>query len=264
MPFDGSWSYGDALFIVDPWLWLGLGGALFITGSVTVPARLGWAAGCLVTSALILVAPIGIIAKILWVVGIAAAIGVRMLQHRDPAATHEAQRRDRRLHRSTSVLVAAYLLMMVVLNGMAVREVGETLSPTGTQPPQDIMVAPAAAHPFRSDIVALVRGQFVPGTYEWLRSPQVVMNPDGAVEGVRIGDGIRPDQADVAIIEAIQDPDVEDFLAWSRFPLVTVDREEDGFVVRFGDARHLGIGSSSPGGLEVRLTSELRRIDPNG
>src|SRR5690606_37889478 len=22
MPFDGTWFYGDALFIVDPWLWL--------------------------------------------------------------------------------------------------------------------------------------------------------------------------------------------------------------------------------------------------
>ncbi len=25
MPFDGRWFYGDALFIVDPWLWLALG-----------------------------------------------------------------------------------------------------------------------------------------------------------------------------------------------------------------------------------------------
>ena len=34
MPFDASWSYGDALFIIDPWLWLMLGGAcaLSLTG----------------------------------------------------------------------------------------------------------------------------------------------------------------------------------------------------------------------------------------
>ena len=30
MPFDGRWSYGDALFIVDPWVWLALGGVLFL------------------------------------------------------------------------------------------------------------------------------------------------------------------------------------------------------------------------------------------
>ncbi len=30
MPFDGRWSYGDALFIVDPWVWLALGGVVFL------------------------------------------------------------------------------------------------------------------------------------------------------------------------------------------------------------------------------------------
>ena len=30
MPFDGTWFYGDSLFILDPWLWLPLGGAWFV------------------------------------------------------------------------------------------------------------------------------------------------------------------------------------------------------------------------------------------
>ena len=30
MPFDGRWFYGDALFIIDPWVWLVLGGSLFL------------------------------------------------------------------------------------------------------------------------------------------------------------------------------------------------------------------------------------------
>lgn len=29
MPFSGKWFYGDAVFIIDPWLWLLLGAALF-------------------------------------------------------------------------------------------------------------------------------------------------------------------------------------------------------------------------------------------
>ena len=28
MPFSPRWFYGDAVFIIDPWLWLALGGAL--------------------------------------------------------------------------------------------------------------------------------------------------------------------------------------------------------------------------------------------
>src|SRR5690606_37783682 len=30
LPLDGRWSYGDAVFIVDPWLWLGFGAAAFL------------------------------------------------------------------------------------------------------------------------------------------------------------------------------------------------------------------------------------------
>jgi inner membrane protein len=31
MPFDGRWFYGDVLFIVDPWLWLALGGGVLLS-----------------------------------------------------------------------------------------------------------------------------------------------------------------------------------------------------------------------------------------
>ena len=30
MPFDGTWFYGDTLFVVDPWFWLILAGAAFL------------------------------------------------------------------------------------------------------------------------------------------------------------------------------------------------------------------------------------------
>lgn len=31
MPFSGRWFYGDALFIIDPWLWLALGAGVILT-----------------------------------------------------------------------------------------------------------------------------------------------------------------------------------------------------------------------------------------
>ena len=37
-PFDWTWFYGDAVFIVDPWLWLVLGGAVLL-GRWVAPAR---------------------------------------------------------------------------------------------------------------------------------------------------------------------------------------------------------------------------------
>jgi inner membrane protein len=42
MPFDSRWFYGDVLFIIDPWLWLLLGGGIWIArrGRSPRPARL--------------------------------------------------------------------------------------------------------------------------------------------------------------------------------------------------------------------------------
>ena len=41
MPFDGRWFYGDAMFIIDPWMWLVLGGGVWLArrGGVPGPAR---------------------------------------------------------------------------------------------------------------------------------------------------------------------------------------------------------------------------------
>ncbi len=41
MPFDGRWFYGDALFIIDPWLWLALGAGIWLARrrGMPTPAR---------------------------------------------------------------------------------------------------------------------------------------------------------------------------------------------------------------------------------
>jgi len=43
MPFSLRWFYGDAVFIIDPWIWLALGGALFPIHSRSKAAITGWA-----------------------------------------------------------------------------------------------------------------------------------------------------------------------------------------------------------------------------
>jgi inner membrane protein len=53
MPFSGRWFYGDALFIVDPWVWLVLGGGVVLSSRrrgrrhahPEVPARVALGAG---------------------------------------------------------------------------------------------------------------------------------------------------------------------------------------------------------------------------
>src|SRR5205807_425639 len=54
LPFDGRWTYGDSLFIVDPWLWLLLGGAVVLGGARTRPERAVWVVVAAATSWLVL------------------------------------------------------------------------------------------------------------------------------------------------------------------------------------------------------------------
>jgi inner membrane protein len=42
LPWDGRWFYGDLVFIVDPYLWLVLGGAAFLITSDRLRKMIGW------------------------------------------------------------------------------------------------------------------------------------------------------------------------------------------------------------------------------
>ena len=43
LPFHPAWTYGDSLFIVDPWIWLVLGAAVFLASSPSVAGLTSWA-----------------------------------------------------------------------------------------------------------------------------------------------------------------------------------------------------------------------------
>ncbi|HEX8633853.1 MAG TPA: metal-dependent hydrolase [Pyrinomonadaceae bacterium] len=57
LPWDGRWFYGDLVFIVDPWLWLSLGGASFLLTATTRRRSLAWGALALVATLAFVVLP---------------------------------------------------------------------------------------------------------------------------------------------------------------------------------------------------------------
>lgn len=92
LPFDRTRYYGDAVFILDPWLWLTLGAGACLAAPRTVLAHVRW--GALAAAALALIvysgrAPIGV--SIAWaggaaVVAILRAAGVGNTRPRAAAA----------------------------------------------------------------------------------------------------------------------------------------------------------------------------------
>lgn len=81
LPWNGQWFYGDLVYILDPWLWLILGGAAFLLTSGKKWQVLGWAALALVLSAALVWIPMQradaaptITLRLLWFTGLAGLI----------------------------------------------------------------------------------------------------------------------------------------------------------------------------------------------
>lgn len=225
MPLDGRWSYGDALFIIDPVAWLGLGGVAFLTWSRRPGALacwgLFWAASTwlVVTHELVPAA-----ARWLWLAGLALLLALRFgLRHcRNPV---EAMARPARL---TLLVVGMYMVINVLANIPARTEVRETLLSLGLEPEGDVMVAPMAANPFRGHVVAATAQGYVSGDWHWLKHPRFV--PHGLPQA--------PGMDAPEVKMAAQTSSARRFLSWARFPYAVVETGPEGHRVRFGDARY--------------------------
>jgi len=57
LPWSPKWSYGDLVFIVDPYMWLMLGGATFLLGARTKLLKFMWAFVAAVTTFVIVASP---------------------------------------------------------------------------------------------------------------------------------------------------------------------------------------------------------------
>lgn len=231
MPFDRRWFYGDAWFIVDPWVWLLLGGVLCLMHS-----RAWWSAGLwivlgLLTTGLILTEPlVPPLARVVWLAGVAVIVLARI-------AGFAAPRREPLVERSARTalaLVAAYMVASLAANLPARAEVRSALGGLGIGPVEHVMVGPAPADPLAGEVVAVTADAYHAGRWHWLGKPRFQH------AGARIA---RPSPDDPVFAAAARAPEARDFLSWSRFPYVIVEPGPAGstaaHVVHFRDARYL-------------------------
>ncbi|HEX6940647.1 MAG TPA: metal-dependent hydrolase [Longimicrobiales bacterium] len=271
-PVSLRWYYGDALFIVDPWLWLVLGAATFLAWAPRGRALVGWLALALAASALVLAVPlVPAAAKAVWLAGL-AAVGVvhRTAEAAAPVGVWEGGAGARQAAvavarragagpdartaaaRWALALGVAYVLLMVGSGRGAARLVREAARDRGIGPVERVMVAPVPANPFRGEVVVATPTAYHLGAFDWLGDPRVRLGPDSIVRAPR-----------GPVIDAAADADAaRNYLAWSRFPFFRVDTLPDGYRVRIGDARYLDPGGAgSLAGVTVRLDRELRPVD---
>lgn len=170
MPFSGEWFHGDAVFIIDPWLWLVLAAAL-------IP----------------------------W-------------------------RRTLRRVRLFGALAVAYVLVMILASRVAEPLAHFAAQAAGIKEVEEVMYQPAPAQPHRGSLIVATSTAYHRGTFEWLPGDgdRITFAPSPIVRG---------DWGAPAVIEALRERNVRDYLTWSRFPFVRTDSGPGGVIVSFGDAR---------------------------
>lgn len=249
LPFDPTWTYGDALFIIDPWIWLALGGALFLTSDLG-PRATGVVGAAAAFAAVLIFVGMGPAAGVVWCVGVGlVALGRRR-------ATAIDGRRGRRIVTATAGATTLYMGLMLAADGRA-REHVRAAAAAQQWTVTDVLVSPSRANPFVAAVEVKTDLLYVPGTHRWFGTPRVDFDQHRAVPIFVPPVGESPERTQQIVNRAASKPDAAHFLTWSRFPWTRVEGTDNGWTVHFGDARYDDVPEASAlGGVTVEVTHD--------
>jgi inner membrane protein len=233
LPWNGQWFYGDLVFIVDPWIWLALGGAAFLLASKRLWQISLWAVLALIVTGLVLFLPLqnaGLlhpnIFRVLW---IAVIFGLIIVQ------------RTKLVRRwGSSTAVAALALIIVYWGGLAIahrsalsqaQTIAQQLSTQNGETLNRVAAMPTLADPVRWQCVADTDRS----VYRFFVS--LTGNDGSTTELKRFG---KPQGKEAeAMARASLDERARIFLDFARFPAARVDGDcLSGLLVQFADLRY--------------------------
>jgi len=248
MPMSPQWSHGDTLFIIDPWIWLTLGGLVYLTSEPSRTRHLLWPVVAILTTALVLVAPVPVAVKLLWCTGVISIALAGALGQCHPAS--------RMAGRIALLAVVAYIGAGLLANRAARTDVLAAATSLGLEV-TDVMVAPLPGTPLGSEVEVRTPDGYVPGTHRWWAEPRVLLLPERIVPHRSFPEGVPPDLADEIIVAGHQAVDVRHYLTWSRYPITRVEHTRNGWRVRVEDARYdARVGAGSLSGVETIVGEE--------
>jgi inner membrane protein len=249
LPWSGRWYYGDLVFIVDPWIWLLVGGAAFLLTARTKWRTALWTLPALAVTGIILFLPLRsasllnpYIFRALWVAGIMALV----VAHRARIAQHWGG----------SIALAALALMVVYWGGLSIiharafasaqlisnklaAENGETLNRVAAMP---TLASPLNWHCVLDTNRAVYRFDLTLG----LKSEGAALNP------ARFE---KPAGTEALLVaKASEDERMKILLEFARFPAARVEGDcLSRTLVQLADLRYTDPGASPPGSFSLEL-----------
>jgi len=241
MPLDGTWFYGDTLFIVDIWIWTALGGVLFLFHSRRLVSVALWLTFVVLAAALTLRVVPGLMpAKTLWAGAVVVLVVMRWRGIGGDAPS------ARMLSRVALASVCVYIAVLHASTRYARMRVADEMS-TRDVVVETVMIGPMPITPFTRDVL--------------------VQSPDGYRYGqlnlwprwrLTIAESVLPRLANSPIVRrATASPDAAGFMNWARFPFAEVERSGDGFVVYLLDARYTRARSTGFGTARVFVDDDV-------
>jgi len=209
MPFSDRWFYGDTLFIVDPWLWMILGGGAMLAWTSHTRGLITAAALWMGTTAAVLMAPVvPEWARAVWMAGLViwALARARVAERRRPLV-------------AAAALAAAgvYIAAMYAGSRVAERQVRELARARGWAAEQ-VAAMPVPAEPLRRSVIVVSAGRYLFVPVDWSVGPAPGIEPTVFERGA----------ADPAVDAALAAPFVQGARRWLRFPSYEVLPLPDG------------------------------------
>jgi len=230
MPFDGTWFYGDSVFIMDPWLWLILGIGWLAPRRATRVTIAIWAACTLLLAYVVAQRAMNYLA----VVAVVAVILFLALLWK-PRVPWIA---------TAALLIAfAYIGARLVIHEFAERRIARELAAS------KVMAGPNPLDPTRWDFVARTGDVYRFGRFTFL-------------EGMTLAPERLPVPKPSPQWElAKRDPSIQGFLTWVRFPWYEIERTPTATRVLVHDARYAvrRRAGGGFGGVEVVLPAGAMR-----
>lgn len=215
LPWSSQWFYGDLIFIIDPFLWLVLGGAAFLTTSKTKLQVIFWLVLAGLLTFLIIAAPSQrgfestLLLRAYWVVGLIAIVILFRLR--------AGLRWGSRILIMAFVVIAVYAASLSLIHRVAIRNARILALGIASQSGEsvtDVAAMPTLANPLRWLSVA-----------ETERAAYRFEVHLGTIGGFA-ATPVRYERADIlsspALARAMQDRRAKIFLDFARFPVARV------------------------------------------